>query len=512
MAKQVCWLSGHAGSGKSTIAQSFAEWLFADGKLGGSFFCSRESDQRSSTKAIFPTIAFQLATGTNPDAPKFRENVIQALKVNPKISSLALQNQLEKLLIRPARESGIRTVIVIDALDECRDEETTSIMLKFLDMNVKHLPNIKFFITSRPETHIRVGFRQEGLKLVTDVMVLHEVAALSVDDDIRVFLETKLARTAIVADHRDVSFPEEWPSKLQISALTKKAGGLFIFASTAVKIILGLHGNPKRQLDDILSKPDGFSEEGVAQLDGLYQQILERVFSQRNDKLKDQRRAILALLVVAREPLSITSIATILDVPDVEDMKLCLRSLHSVLVVPEDVCQTIRFHHKSFPDYLTDPVRCTDSRFYIDQDYHHFAAAQGCMTIMKKKLKRNICGLQRYSMNDSLSPALRDDCIDDSLKYSCRYGISHLILTQHRDEHTREVTVSLLDDWLKMKLLQWFEVLALLHELGRAVDILDDIVQWLSTLVRVFDALSGKLLTYIYSYRVTSNTPHCATL
>jgi hypothetical protein len=505
-------LNGHAGSGKSTIAQSFAEWLFADGKLGGSFFCSRESDQRSSTKAIFPTIAFQLATGTNPDAPKFRESVIQALKVNPKISSLALQNQLEKLLIRPARESGIRTVIIIDALDECRDEETTSIMLKFLDMNVKHLPNIKFFITSRPETHIRVGFRQEGLKLVTDVMVLHEVAALSVDGDIRVFLETKLTSAVVLADHSDISLPEEWPSKLQLSALTKKAGGLFVFASTAVKIILDLNGDPRRQLDDILSKPDGFSEEGIAQLDGLYQQILERVYSQRNDKLKDQRRAILGLLVVARDPLSMTSIANILGIPDVKDVKMCLRSLHSLLVVPEDFCQPIRFHHKSFPDYLTNLTRCTNSYFYIDRDHYHFAAAQGCLTVMEKKLKRNICGLKRYSTNDSLSPVLRDNCIDESLRYSCRYGIGHLILTQYRDERKQDVTVSLMNDWLKTKLLQWLEVLALLHELGRAVEILDNIVQWLNTLVRAFDALSGISLKYIYPYRATNNMPHCATL
>ena len=36
----VFWLNGLAGTGKSTIAQTFAEMAFAEGRLGASFFCS----------------------------------------------------------------------------------------------------------------------------------------------------------------------------------------------------------------------------------------------------------------------------------------------------------------------------------------------------------------------------------------------------------------------------------------------------------------------------------------
>jgi len=38
--QRIFWLNGLAGTGKSTIAQTFAEMAFADGKLGASFFCS----------------------------------------------------------------------------------------------------------------------------------------------------------------------------------------------------------------------------------------------------------------------------------------------------------------------------------------------------------------------------------------------------------------------------------------------------------------------------------------
>ena len=64
----VYWLNGLAGTGKSTIAQTIAERLFADGQLGASFFCSRDFEDRSNLKLIFPTLAVQLAR----KYPKFR--------------------------------------------------------------------------------------------------------------------------------------------------------------------------------------------------------------------------------------------------------------------------------------------------------------------------------------------------------------------------------------------------------------------------------------------------------
>ena len=59
--QRVFWLNGLAGTGKSTIAQTFAEVTFAEGKLGASFFCSRDFEDKSNLQAIFPTLAFQLA-------------------------------------------------------------------------------------------------------------------------------------------------------------------------------------------------------------------------------------------------------------------------------------------------------------------------------------------------------------------------------------------------------------------------------------------------------------------
>jgi len=79
--QRVFWLNGQAGTGKSTITQTFAETSFADGGLGASFFCSRDFEDRSNLQMIFPTLAFQLAYQHLP----FRQELLQVLRANPDV-------------------------------------------------------------------------------------------------------------------------------------------------------------------------------------------------------------------------------------------------------------------------------------------------------------------------------------------------------------------------------------------------------------------------------------------
>jgi len=83
---RVFWLNGLAGTGKSTIAQTFADISFADGKLGASFFCLRSFEDRSNLRAIFPTLAFQLAYRY----PPFRERLVKVLRANPDVGRESL--------------------------------------------------------------------------------------------------------------------------------------------------------------------------------------------------------------------------------------------------------------------------------------------------------------------------------------------------------------------------------------------------------------------------------------
>ena len=141
--QRIFWLNGLAGTGKSTIAQTFAERMFADGKLGASFFCSRDIADRNNLQVIFPTLAFQLAYRY----PLFRDKVLRVLKACPDVAWESLCSQMEKLIVGPLKAAFIPTLIIIDALDECKDEGPASAILSILSCYVNQIPNVKFFIT-----------------------------------------------------------------------------------------------------------------------------------------------------------------------------------------------------------------------------------------------------------------------------------------------------------------------------------------------------------------------------
>ena len=90
--QHIFWLNGLAGTGKSTIAQTFAEMAFADGKLGASFFCSRDFEDRSNLQAIFPTLAFQLAY----QYPSFRKKLAHTLMAYPDVGKETLCSQIDR--------------------------------------------------------------------------------------------------------------------------------------------------------------------------------------------------------------------------------------------------------------------------------------------------------------------------------------------------------------------------------------------------------------------------------
>ncbi|KAI0808949.1 hypothetical protein BC629DRAFT_1260523, partial [Irpex lacteus] len=479
-AKQIYWLNGHAGSGKSTIAQSIAQSLFEEDRLGASFFCSRESQQRGNYKLIFPTLAFQLACSRSPRSTLYKEEMLRVLKKSPDIASQALKDQLAELFVKPVKQSKIEAVIVVDALDECRDDNSVSLVLSFLADVVSSIPSIKFFITSRPEPHIRAGFGLQGLRPVSDVMVLHEVGSASVDHDIRLFLRTEFRELAI--RRNDIMDPTiDWPEEAHVEELVSRASGLFIYASTIVKFIDRQGRNPRKQLALVLQSES--TRNGLSALDTLYLGILHGAFPYIDEDCFPELPLVLGFLAVACDSLSCAAIAELLGV-DAFDVRTLLNLLQSVIHVPDNVAHPVRFFHKSFPDFLTSQTRCTDERFLVKADELQYEVTIHCFRLLRLNLKKNICGLPRYSVNDSLPAARRDACITEATRYACRFWADHLL-----SDPNRRARITTSDSELRSSLqhfattqqLWWFEVLALLHELRRSVESLDHVYSWLIT-------------------------------
>ena len=224
----VFWLNGLAGTGKSTIAQTISERMFAGGRLGASFFCSRGVEDRSNIQLIFPTLAFQLAQ----KYPDFRSSLIPLLQSNPDVVHESLREQMRKFIVEPLQSADISTVIVIDALDECKDEDPESAILLVLGHSVSEIPRVKFFITSRPERHIMSGFRGPLLKGATHIFILHHVEPSAVDEDIRLFFKCELSELA-----RRCGGKDSWPTDEELNSLCRRAAGFFVYAVATINFL-----------------------------------------------------------------------------------------------------------------------------------------------------------------------------------------------------------------------------------------------------------------------------------
>jgi len=473
--KEQCifWLNGLAGTGKSTIAQTFAERMFADGKLGASFFCSRDFEDRSNLQAIFPTLAFQLAYRY----PLFRAELLHVLRACPNVRQESLCSQMEKLIVGPLKATHTPTLIIIDALDECKDEEPASAILSILSRYMDEIPNIRFFITGRPEPRIRSGFRLKSLLPITAVLKLHEVKPEAVNSDIKLFFQTQL--TNIVENRSDCDSTGDWPNSDDIETLCKKAAGFFIYAATVIKFVASKNHKPAKQLNLIISFPQRTSHEGKSGIDLLYTQVLEQavnIVHADDEELYSHFKTIVGAVLLVFNPLSAEALSDLLRMFDVSTT---LRSLHSLLLIPTSNTAPIRIFHKSFPDFLTDQRRCTNYRFFVDPPTHHREILLSCLNVMNERLEKNICKLDDYvflSEVEDLS-ARRTVYIGDALKYACHFWTNHLVWVPGHDLGIEEMQ-NAINIFFNKHLLCWIEVLSLLGTLNIGVHALNNIQRW----------------------------------
>ncbi|CAE6504664.1 unnamed protein product [Rhizoctonia solani] len=267
----VYWLNGMAGTGKTTIAYSVCADLDARQQLGGSFFCSRLREECRNVNLIIPSIAYQLARFSRP----FQSALSKVLEKDPNVYGRQPHMQFDALIARPILEVQHtlpeELIVVIDALDECDQKESTERMLDVLLSKSTNLP-IMFIVSSRPEPQIRDQMTRERVK---SRLVLHELDKGEVQADIDRYLREGLAQMN--------------PSEAEITSLVERAGILFIYAATAVRYISydNFHRNPGARLRTILNRPDQITTQST-EIDDLYTTILKAAFG--DERLEETDR------------------------------------------------------------------------------------------------------------------------------------------------------------------------------------------------------------------------------
>ncbi|KAI9861749.1 MAG: hypothetical protein M1813_005098 [Trichoglossum hirsutum] len=476
--RYIFWLSGWAGTGKSTIARTIAREYYDKGCLMASFFFSRGGGDVSHAGKFVGTIATQLAQR----CITFESILDKAISNDKGICGKILRDQWNGLVLQPLSKLEADSfqspfLIVIDALDECEKESDVRIVLQLLS-DFRRLGRLRsrVFITSRPDIPV-----QHGFSLVPDQdhqdFVLHNISQSIVDDDIFIYLQHTL--TGI---RRKYTFDEEWPGDKAIKHLVQKAAGLFIWAATACRFINeGGASFGSDRLSDIL-KGDSFEVEPEVKLNIIYTKVLDNsIIAHLKQHEKDKAYAILrealGAIVILFSPLPTYSLAQLLYMSK-QKVGAILEGLHSILDIPKDLTQPVRLHHPSLRDFLLNPHRCRNPHFRVDEKNVHGALANHCIQLMSWKLnKKDLCSLGDPGAKAAKVPLEKiQHYLPPELQYACEYWVSHLQRSEVKVHFDDGGPVHI---FMQQHLLYWLEALSLTRKISegvRAIQLLVDMV------------------------------------
>jgi len=472
-APHICWLSGEAGTGKSTIAKTVCTEAKKDTTvvLGGSFFCSRSSGlaAQRDVRCVVPTLARLFAL----QSAEFRQALAKSVESDPDLRHKEISVQIEQLLHTPLlalAKSCVPVLFVIDGLDECGGESfldghriVTSLLegLVTLTQTNPELP-IKFLVSSRPEPHIRdssITNDQNSL-----ILHLHEVNKDEVDSDISQYI-----RQTVAMKLPSKPWLEHAISESGIERLVQLCDGLFIVAATALEHTFdaGADAAEARFTKLLNDSGNNLNPGAAAPLDCMYQLILEdatREHGPEGTELQAMLR-LLASLLSARMSLSIASLADLLDLK-LYQVRASLSLLHAVVYVPEgNDTPGLRTVHASFGDYLLS--RAPDD-IRISRSLGHNTLASACLDTMRRHLRFNISqSSSSYKPNSSTRP----DSITLSVEYSCLHWAHHVaaaVKPKYGNAPTRSIFDVRIDKMFRPNLLFWLEVLSVLRKVSLA--------------------------------------------
>ncbi|OJJ29741.1 hypothetical protein ASPWEDRAFT_32979 [Aspergillus wentii DTO 134E9] len=481
--RSLFWLNGMAGTGKSTISRTVAREMQNRGLLGASFFFKRGEGDRSNSSKLFTTMVRQLMD----TIPHLKKPVKEAIENDSEVVTSSLDEQFNKLLLQPlsnvktSKNQALPLVVVIDALDECDDWGNIRTIIRLLPKLQQSYSSIqiRFFVTSRPEVPIRLGFEKVPDK--HQDAVLHEIAASVVENDISIFFQHKLPE---IRKDQKLDDPE-WPGEDTTRQLVAMAVPLFIFAATICRVLRDYRLDAEDSLKKILEHKDEDSKVARTYLP-VFDRILVDQEGTKRHRLIEEYQQVIGTIIILEDPLPVVPLAKLINISG-RALQTRLNSLHSVLRIPTRKEDPVRPFHLSFRDFLLDPETRTKNEFWIDRVKMNEKVAFGCIRLMKRDiggLKKNICNLPSYG---TLRTEIDDQAVEShfpkELRYACRYWIYHLqqgeaALTDQDEVHK----------FLEGHFIQWLEgmsILGYLSEIISGINILQSLVQTGSTVSKI---------------------------
>jgi len=452
--RNTSWFYGSPGIGKTALAHSICEKLHEKKHLAGAFFCRRDDPNLSELRNIVPTLINALAG----IFPPFRSIVADRLRNDKNLTSKSMKHSLLLDFFRELPRHPKRSLVfVIDALDECGDDQTRPILLKVLTDAAAHAPWLKIIITSRPEVDIQSSLAHSSYSSY-DLAEDQEASA-----DLRAFTRSQFHLIA-----EKWFLPTPWPEEPLFDRVISRANGLFIFTKTLV-LALRECRDLEESLEAALQDSAG---TGLKPLYGLYSSILGARMVPGDAEF--QRMIGVLLTTAPYRALCEEAIAELAEVK-LNLVRKWVNDLGSLLYRDEGANRGIRVRHLSISDFFFSD-HCAYQVNPQDANPHLGVA---CLKTMMKQLRFDICKFpdSRLANADIKDlPSRIKECISEPLQYSSLYWSNHLCFTPDNGDPC--VWEKLKEFFEGLYGLYWIEVLSILGRVPTGAPCLRRVISW----------------------------------
>jgi len=272
-----------------------------------------------------------------------------------------------------------------------------------------------------------------------------------------------------------MNMEEAWVDEAH-SYLVPRAAGMFIWATTVADF---LQINPEQRFHILQTSEQ---ERGAGRFEDLYSLYFTVVKASFGHGLEGEEikavTSVLGATIFAKQPLSDTMLTTLPGVENSGTLQFIKNGLVSVI----DSGPGLRFHHRSFEDFLLSSFFCHQLPKLSDvqnRKLHECQLAVMCLNCMvSSDLHFNMCNLESSNIKNANILATVKSAISPLVSYSSQFWADHLVQTQHE-----EILMKAVEFVMYKKLLFWIEVMSVLGKTHEVSAILKQALEWPSLAV-----------------------------
>jgi AAA ATPase domain len=487
--EQIFWLHDEAGTGKSALAAHMANHWQTEGVLAARFFFDRNGGRNLRRLDRF---CVTLAKEISDHYALAQAAYLDILDKSLSPEELPFSEAFQLLVISVAERLSTRlpkpVIFVIDALDECHEDDIQSLISSVLSA-LKNTYGVRFLLTSRPTkeiTSILDGMSGVAGKGVVLLDVKH--GETQRDHDTSIYVRQTL---------KDFSAMDQ-------NLVIQCASGVFLWATLACETLLRTI-TPRKVLEKFQNNTPNQT------MQTLYEAVLEASLPP-NSSPRDLKllHAVLQGVALTYMPVSIFSIRTFFSnhkdetVEGEEFVEFFVKKLGSIM---KDGTPFLPIYilHPTFREFIEDQKN--GAKFYISPPDGHYSITVSLLALLMQGLTPNVLCLDdgrsplpvriEYGFEP---PARLSLDIEAPLRYAVAFWATHASIAIGEDGDLHK----LVSNFFESRFLVWIEWSSAIRDLSESIESLRRL-RWAVKIQGASQKVSSKIL----SYNIRIDSGHC---